>query len=74
MDSGGPLLEALVRDRLDDLRRQARACALARRPSDRRRARSPLGVVLGRSLARLGTALVVLGRWIGGDAVPAARP
>lgn len=75
MDFGGPLVEALVRDRLDDLRRQARVCALARRPSPRRRARAPRGaVVLGRTLARLGAALVALGRRIGGEAVCTVRP
>ena len=74
MDFGGPLVEALVRDRLDDLRRQARACAFAR-PSGCRRARARrVAVVLGRSLAGLGAALVALGRRIGGDAVSTARP
>jgi hypothetical protein len=77
MDFSVHILEALVRDRLDDLRRQARVRALPRRPAGRRRARLRLGaacIALGRTVAGLGAALVALGRRIGGDAVSAARP
>lgn len=77
MDVGVPVLEALARERLDDLRRQARVRARARRPAGPRHVRRRLGaacVVLGRQVAGLGAALVALGRRIGGDTMSAARP
>ena len=77
MDFSDYILAALARDRLDELRRQARVCALAPRPARRRRVRLRLGaacVVLGNKVAYLGAALVAFRRRIGGDVVSTARP
>ena len=77
MDFSVHVLEALARERLDDLRRQARVCALRRRAVARRRVRLRLAaavVALGRGVGAVGAVLVAVGRRIGGDPVWAARP
>jgi hypothetical protein len=76
MDLDVHVLEAIARQRLDDLRHQARVRALPRRRAPRR-ARLRLGaavVALGAAVARLGAALVALGHRLVGDALSAARP
>jgi hypothetical protein len=77
MDFDVHVLEAIARQRLDDLRHQARVRALGRRPAGRRCAPLWLGVAvvaLGDGVGQLGAALVALGHRLVGDTLSTARP
>ena len=77
MDFDVHVLEAIARQRLDDLRHQARGRALGPRPAGWCRARRRLGVAvvtLGDGVGQLGAALVALGHRLVDDTMSTARP